>query len=115
MRKILFYVMLLSSVLCWNACAPDDPVEEEDDDKEIVRPPWLDDDYDDGKDDDDDDKDPIIPTPDDPTEIPDEDVPLANIPKTGDTSALWMALSALSGVGLAGMLFLGRNKKREEI
>lgn len=54
MRKILFYVMLLSSALCWNACAPDDPVEEEDDDKEIVRPPWLDDDYDDGKDDDDD-------------------------------------------------------------
>ena len=55
------------------------------------------------------------PQPEPEVEIPDEDVPLANIPKTGDTSALWMALSALSGIGLAGMLFLGRNKKREEI
>ena len=36
MRKILFYIMLLSSALCWNACAPDDPIEEEDDDKEIA-------------------------------------------------------------------------------
>ena len=51
MRKILFYVILLSSALCWNACTPDEPVDVEDDDKEIVRPPWLEDDYDDGKDD----------------------------------------------------------------
>ena len=33
-------------------------------------------------------------------EIPEEDVPLADVPATGDISALWMALSALSGAGL---------------
>ena len=46
-------------------------------------------------------------------EIPEEEVPLAAVPKTGDASALWLALSALSGAGLAGVSLLGR-KKREE-
>ena len=41
-------------------------------------------------------------------EIPEEDVPLAEIPKTGDASVLWLALSTLSG----GLLCL--SKKREE-
>ncbi|MBQ2457791.1 MAG: LPXTG cell wall anchor domain-containing protein, partial [Bacteroidaceae bacterium] len=33
---------------------------------------------------------------------------------TGDASALWLALSALSGTGLVGVTILGR-KKRDEI
>ena len=45
--------------------------------------------------------------------IPEEDVPLAVAPMTGDAAALWLALSALSGTGLAGVTFLGR-KKRED-
>ena len=51
-----------------------------------------------------------IPT----TDIPDEDVPLSDVPKTGDMSALWLALSALSGTGLAGVSLLGRKKQDEE-
>lgn len=43
------------------------------------------------------------------TEIPD-DVPLADVPKTGDMSALWMTLSALSGAGL----FLTRKKREDD-
>ena len=38
-----------------------------------------------------------------------DDIPLADVPKTGDASALWMVLSAVSGAGL----FL-LNKKRED-
>ena len=34
-------------------------------------------------------------------EILDEEVPLAAVPQTGDVTALWLALSALSGSGLA--------------
>ena len=50
-------------------------------------------------------------TPNNPDiEIPDEEVPLALLPMTGDASALWMALSALSGAGL----FLTRKKRDEE-
>ena len=49
-----------------------------------------------------------------PEEILDEEIPLADVPKTGDASALWLALSALSGASLAGVSLLGR-KKREEI
>ena len=55
---------------------------------------------------------PLAPAP-ELEEIPEEEVPLVDIPKTGDASALWMALSALSGTGLAGVTFLGR-KKRED-
>lgn len=47
------------------------------------------------------------------TDLPEEDVPMAEVPKTGDMTTLWLALSALSGTGLAGVTFLGR-KKREE-
>jgi LPXTG-motif cell wall-anchored protein len=56
---------------------------------------------------------PLAPAP-EMEEIMDEEVPLADIPKTGDASALWLALSALSGTGLAGVSLMGR-KKREEI
>ena len=55
------------------------------------------------------------------TDIKDNDVPLDElednpiplVPKTGDISALWLALSALSGTGLAGVSVIGR-KKRED-
>jgi LPXTG-motif cell wall-anchored protein len=43
-------------------------------------------------------------------EIPDEDVPLGDIPETGDMSAAWMAMSAMSGAGL----FLIRKKREDE-
>ena len=42
-------------------------------------------------------------------EIPDEDVPLADVPKTGDPMAIYIALSILSGMGLAALGF----KKKE--
>jgi LPXTG-motif cell wall-anchored protein len=43
--------------------------------------------------------------------IPDEEVPLANVPKTGDISGLW---AVLSGFSAAGMALLGRKRKEEE-
>lgn len=53
--------------------------------------------------------------PEDPgTDLEDPDVPLAEVPETGDASAIWLALSALSGTGLAGVTFLGRKKKEQE-
>ena len=48
------------------------------------------------------------------SEIPEEEVPLAAVPKTGDMSVLWLALSALSGTGLAGVSLLGRKKREDE-
>ena len=55
--------------------------------------------------------DPVPQNGDDPlVEILDEDVPLANIPKTGDPMVLYGALTALSGIGLA---VLGIKKKEE--
>lgn len=47
------------------------------------------------------------------TDIPEEETPLADVPKTGDLSALWLAMTALSGTGLAGVTFLGRKKKEQ--
>ena len=41
-------------------------------------------------------------------DIFDEDVPLADVPKTGDISTLWMALSTISAGGLILL-----NKKRK--
>lgn len=46
-------------------------------------------------------------------DIPDDDVPLADVPSTGDIAGLWMAISSLSAVGLVG-LGLKRKKKDEE-
>ena len=57
---------------------------------------------------------PEIPAEPDLEEILDEEVPLADVPKTGDASALWLALSALSGASLAGVSFLGRKKREED-
>lgn len=55
-------------------------------------------------------EDPDVPT----AELPDEEVPGAEVPETGDVSALWLALSALSGTGLVGVTLLGRKKRDEE-
>ena len=58
-----------------------------------------------------------VPTMDIPEEdvplatLPEEEVPLVVLPVTRDASALWMALNALSGAGLA---ILGRKKRDEE-
>ena len=54
---------------------------------------------------------PEIVTVDTEIEIPDEDVPLASAPKTGDISALWIALSSVSA---AGMILLGKKREDEE-
>ena len=57
---------------------------------------------------------PYVEIPDDPTplvEIPDEDIPLADVPKTGDPMAIYLAVTALSGIGLAA---LGIQKKKED-
>ena len=45
-----------------------------------------------------------------PVEIPEEEVPTGDIPATGDASAIWMAMSAMSGAGL----FLARKKREDE-
>ena len=44
-------------------------------------------------------------------EIPDEEVPLAAAPETGDISGLW---AVLSGFSAAGMALLSRKRKDEE-
>ena len=51
--------------------------------------------------------DPVAPISEDP--VPDEPEPAsyADVPKTGDVSALWMVLGALSG---AGMIFTKKRK-----
>ena len=52
-------------------------------------------------------------TVDEENDVPilDEEVPLAEAPKTGDVSALWAAISCLS---LGGMVLLNRRSKEEE-
>lgn len=51
-------------------------------------------------------------TPEEPVaELPEEEIPLVEIPKTGDISAAWLALTALSALGLA---MVSLRKKREE-
>lgn len=55
---------------------------------------------------------PEEPVPEAPVEIP-EEVPLADVPKTGDISALWYGLTLLSGGGLLGLL-TGRKGKEEQ-
>ena len=44
-------------------------------------------------------------------EILDEEVPKADVPATGDMTALWAATGAISA---AGLLFLGKKRKKEE-
>lgn len=57
--------------------------------------------------------------PDGTLEILDEDVPLGNmvlavLPATGDMSVIWMFLSLLSGLGLAGMSIAEKRRKNDE-
>ena len=47
------------------------------------------------------------------TDLPDEEVPKADVPKTGDASLLWLALSGLSGSGLAALALQDRRKKHD--
>lgn len=55
------------------------------------------------------------PDADDPTtDLPDEEVPKADVPKTGDASLLWLALSGLSGAGLAVLTLSDRRKKNKD-
>ena len=46
------------------------------------------------------------------TEIPDEEVPLADAPKTGDGSLILAAISALSGIGYAGLTLAARRREQ---
>lgn len=46
-------------------------------------------------------------------EIPDETVPLANVPKTGDISVLWYVTSLLAACGLAVLRIL-KGKEDED-
>ena len=56
-----------------------------------------------------------IPDEDVPTtDLPDEEVPKADVPKTGDAALLWLALSGLSGGGLAALTLLDRRKKHDD-
>ena len=45
-------------------------------------------------------------------EIPDEEVPLADVPKTGDGTAILAVISALSGMGYAGIQFSAKKKEQ---
>lgn len=59
-------------------------------------------------------EDPTVEIPDEDVplvEIPDEEPPLADVPETGDPAMLYVALTALSGFGLAWM---GKKKSEEE-
>ena len=65
----------------------------------------------------------VVPDPVDPPtqnqvpevlEIPDEEVPLAEAPLTGDASALFGGMSAFSAFGMAMLRFFGRKKRDEE-
>lgn len=53
------------------------------------------------------------PTPEIP-DIPDEEPPKDNVPKTGDLSALWLGMAALSGGGLTALRAFGRKRKGKD-
>ena len=56
-----------------------------------------------------------IPDQDVPTtDLSDEEVPRADVPKTGDAALLWLALSGLSGAGLAVLTLSDRRKKNKD-
>ena len=54
------------------------------------------------------------PAAEETAEITEEVVPLAAVPKTGDASALWMALTILSGSGLMGFGILAKKRKEND-
>ncbi|MBQ6833732.1 MAG: Cna B-type domain-containing protein [Lachnospiraceae bacterium] len=53
-----------------------------------------------------------VPLSDGVLNIEDEQVPLAVLPMTGDVSVIWMLISLISGLGLAGVSFADRKKRR---
>ena len=54
---------------------------------------------------------PVEPPVEPEVEIPDEDVPLADVPNTGDTSMVSAAMSAASAFALGAIQFLSRRKR----
>ncbi|MDY4954693.1 MAG: Cna B-type domain-containing protein, partial [Candidatus Onthomonas sp.] len=46
-------------------------------------------------------------------EIPDTEVPKADVPKTGDNAGLWLMAAAASGLGLVWMTISGKKRKEE--
>ena len=57
---------------------------------------------------------PVVIDDDGPVIIDDGAVPLADVPKTGDATAVFGAMSAFSGFGLAFLQMFGRKKKEEK-
>lgn len=47
-------------------------------------------------------------------EIPDEEVPLAEAPATGDQLMSWVLAAAVSGIGLVWLAIMGKKRKDEE-
>ena len=47
-------------------------------------------------------------------EIPDEEVPMAMVPKTGDASMSWFLAAIASALGLAGLTIADRKRKSED-
>lgn len=54
------------------------------------------------------------PTPETPVEIPEEETPLAEAPKTGDNINLWLLLALASGAGIVALNLGGRKRKEED-
>ncbi|MPN40857.1 hypothetical protein SDC9_188397 [bioreactor metagenome] len=49
-----------------------------------------------------------------PVEIPEEETPLAEAPKTGDNINLWLLLALASGAGIVALNLGGRKRKKED-
>ena len=47
-------------------------------------------------------------------ELPNEEIPLAEVPKTGE-EMMYRIMAAVSGVGLAALAVTGRKRKEEEM
>ena len=57
---------------------------------------------------------PDTPEEEEPLEdLEDPDVPLADVPQTGDNSGPWLVLTLVSGTGLAVLTVTGRKRKTE--
>lgn len=61
-------------------------------------------------------EDPAIPLgePPEKTEVDEPDVPLSDIPQTGDISVLWYAAALVAAVGLMGLLYQDRREKKND-
>ena len=52
--------------------------------------------------------------PEEPTDIPDEDVPQGEAPKTGDNMSMWLALSGTAALGLVALNVFDNKRKKKE-